>query len=243
MAKFEMFCVGDRAAFIRKSHVAVGVVNVPTYETLTWNVAYDRVEVIRIPVAEMGEDSRTKGQYYPDDCVPMGGPQQQAKNHLKWLRNRALECGATPDAIRLLTIHTGLFTKKEEQDMAEKLKSKTAAAKAPKVADKEALKSAAKAAPVGGKKAGSAPAKKGNAEALAKAREARSNTPDTRKIKPLVKAKDLTSREGSFRRFMSEDALTSKTVQEWRDKGKAADRKYDAGCLKFLVDNNIVSVG
>lgn len=240
--KLQPFSVIDKAAFIRKAHVAVEIVDVPTYQTVTWNIAYDRVEVISIPVAEMGELSSTPGQYYHDEAQIMGGVEQQSKNHLQWLRNRALESGATPDAIRLLSAHTGSFTKKEEANMAEKLKAKkTTVAKAPKSADAEGLKSAAKATPVG-KKAGSTPVKRGNAEALAKARAARVTGPDTRKIKAVAKAKDLTSREGSFRRLMSEDALSSKTVQEWRDKGKAANRKYDAGCLKFLVDNNIVSV-
>jgi hypothetical protein len=120
--------------------------------------------------------------------------------------------------------------------MAEKLKTQKAA----KSADKEGLKAAAKEAPVAktSAKTGTSGGRKGNADALAKARAARATGPDTRKVKGLVKAKELSAREGTFRRQMLEDLLTSKTVQEWRDK----DKKYDASCLKFAVDNGIVSV-
>ena len=79
----------------------------------------------------------------------------------EFLRQRALQYGATPEAIRLLGQFSP-FTKKEKDEMAEKLKSGNAAG----------LKAAAKGTPVGGG-AKSAPApKKGNPEALAKAREA-----------------------------------------------------------------------
>jgi hypothetical protein len=124
--------------------------------------------------------------------------------------------------------------------MAEKLKTQKAA-KTAKAPDKDGLKEAARSTPVAktSAKTGTSGGKKGNPDALAKARAARANAgPDTRKIKGLVKAKELSAREGTFRRQMLEDLLASKTVQEWRDK----DKKYDASCLKFAVDNGIVSV-
>jgi hypothetical protein len=157
----------------------------------------------------------------------------------KSLRDIALQGGASPEAIRLMD-EMSPFTDKERKNMAEKLKAKASAAKP----DKEGLKTAAKSAPVAkGPKAATGKAR-GNPEALAKARAARAENkgPDTRKVKALVKAKELTARDGSFRRHMLEDLLSSKTVQEWRDKGTAAGRKYDAGCLKFATDNNFVSV-
>jgi hypothetical protein len=157
-------------------------------------------------------------------------PENHIQRDLQHLRYMALEHGATPEAIRLLgSIEP--WTKKEEKIMAEKLKAKASAAKP----DKEGLKSAAKAAPV--KKGGSAPAKKrGNAEALARARAAKG--PDTRKITPKIKAKDIQARAGTFRHQMLNDLLNSKTVAEF----KAKNAKYDAGCLRYAEEAGIVSV-
>lgn len=151
------------------------------------------------------------------------------KTLISSLRKQALENGATPEAVRLLG-SLEPWTKKEEATLAEKLKSKASRSK-PATGE---LKKAAKSTPVGGAKT----PRRGNAEALAKARAARSTGPDTRKIKALVKPKDLTAREGTFRRTMLEDALKSKTVQEFRDKNS----KYDAGCLKFAIDSGTISV-
>lgn len=116
--------------------------------------------------------------------------------------------------------------------MAEKLKAKRSTAKA----DADGLKTAAKKAPVA--KKGSSGGKRGNPEALAKARAARSSGPDTRKITALKKPKDITARAGTFRHNMLTDLLNSKTVQDFRDKNKA----YDAGCLRYAIDAGYVSV-
>lgn len=115
--------------------------------------------------------------------------------------------------------------------MAEKLKAKAA----PKKADTEGLKSAAKSAPVGGKNS-TAPKKKGNAEALAKARAARQSGPDNRKIKANIKAKDIAARPGSYRHTMLTKLLSAKTVQEAKDAG------VSAGDLRYAMGANIVSV-
>lgn len=109
--------------------------------------------------------------------------------------------------------------------MAEKLKSKTA----PKKADTKALKAAAGKTPVGGAK------RKGNAEALAKAREAKG--PDLRKIKALKKVKDITAREGSFRFNMLSDLINSKTVQEFKDK----DEAYNGSCVTFGIKEGYIT--
>lgn len=146
----------------------------------------------------------------------------------------ALREGATPEAIRCLRRVVSIV-KNEEEYMAEKLKAKGGTKK---TADKDGLKEAAKKAPVArGAAAGETGTKKrGNADALKKAREAKG--PDTRKIKALKKPKDIEAREGTFRRKMLEDILAAKTVAEWREKNS----KYDSGCLKFAVDNGYVSV-
>lgn len=219
------FPVCDRGAFIRKAFVACDIVSVPTFECLTYSIAYDRVEMMHIPVSEMGIDHEGKRtQFYVDGNHVMGGPAHLSKTHLQWLRLKALESGATPDAIRLLSNTTGKFSQKEMNDMAEKLASKAA----PKKADAKGLKKAAASTPVGGKKG------RGNTEALKKAREAKG--PDTRKIKANIKVKDIAAREGSYRHKMVTALLGSKTVQEFRDQG------FTAGDLRYAIDADIVSV-
>ena len=143
----------------------------------------------------------------PED---QGHANDVSKTHFQWMRRQALEGGATPEAIRLLgSIEP--FTKKEQDDMTEKLAKKGAAAKAPK-ADKKA-KGAEAEAPKSGRK--------GNPEALAKAREARANAgPDTRKIKILNKENPY--RDGS-NRAASFDALKgAKTVEDYKTAGGKA---------------------
>lgn len=219
--KFQPFPVGDRAAFIRKASVAVEIVDVPTALVVTYSVAYDRVETANIPLSEI-ESGR---QYYRDGDHTGFGPEGLAKTHLSWLRSQALTGGATPEAIRLLSNATGAFSKREVNEMAEKLKSKAT----PKRANKEALKEAASATPVGDKKKATGGAKNDN---LAKARAARAAAgPDTRKITALKKPKDIEARAGTFRHTMLSDLLSSKTVDEFRQKNS----KYDAGCIRYAV--------
>lgn len=214
------FPVGDRAAFIRKAAVALDIVQVPTALVVVYSVAYDRVEVANIPLSEI-ESGR---QWYVDGDHTGFEPAGLAKTHLSWLRSQALTGGATPEAIRLLEKATSAFSNKEKTAMAEKLKTKTA----PKKGNAKALKEAATAAPVGGEK--TAPKRKGNADALAKARAAKG--PDTRKIVALKKPKEIEARAGSFRHQMLTDLLSSKTVDDFKGKGD----KYDAGCIRYAVE-------
>lgn len=203
------FSVCDRGAFIRKAFVACQIVNVPTYECAVYSIPYDRVEMMHIPVSEMGEDHNGKlTQFYVDGHHVMGGPAQLVKTHLLWLRIKALESGATPDAIRLLSKATKPFTKKEELSMAEKLKAKS-------TGNAKALKAAAAKTPVGGAKKTAGTKPKGNADALARARAAKNIN---RKYKPLVKAKDLTLRDGSWTQYMVTTILANKDT----DSAKAA---------------------
>lgn len=230
------FSVGNRAAYINTAAVAIELVQVPTLRTVVYSVPRNRVEVSEVPVSRVSTDHNTKDQYYVDGGHVMGGPSAMAKTHLSWLRSRALESGATPEAVRLLARATGSFKKSEEKEMAEKLK-----AKAPKAANKDELKAAAKSTPVGkGAKPapGTAPARKGNnADNLAKARAARAQKgPDNRKVTGLVKAKDLAARPGSYRHTMLTNLLNSKTVQEFRDKG------HTAGDLAYATKAGIVKV-
>jgi hypothetical protein len=224
------YSVGDRGAFIRKAAVALELVNVPTVRVVTYNIPRNCVEVIEIPVSRLSTDANTKDQYYIDGGHISGGFPAMAKIHLSWLRHNALISGATPDAIRLLSKATGAFTKKEEKEMAEKLKSKSAAK-----ADKEGLKAGAKAAPVSKK----ASTKRGNPEALAKARAAK-GPPPNRKYKGLVKAKDLTLR--GWTRRMAEIALGNTTTDaanaELKKDKEYSDKRID---YSWLASKGIIS--
>jgi hypothetical protein len=181
--------------------------------------------IVRAHIAKDREASRQENTIYYE--VP--ATEVELKKTIAHLRYMALEYGAAPEAIRLLG-SLEPWTKKEEAIMAEKLKSKASAAKP----DKEGLKAAAKKAPVAPK--GAAPKRKGNADALAKARAAKG--PDNRKIKALIKAKDIKARPGTFRHKMVSDLISSKTAQEFRDK----DSAYDAGCLRYATEAGIVSL-
>lgn len=137
--------------------------------------------------------------------------------HLSALAALAKRDGATPEAIRLLD---GVvpFTQKDVEDMAGKLSKKTEAA--PKAAAEKAPKAAkGKAAETGAE----APKKKGNPEALAKARAARAEAgPDVRKISIVNKTNPY--REGS-NRAASYDALKgAKTVDDYVTAG--GKKKY-----------------
>lgn len=215
------FSVGDRGAFIRKACVAVKYRMVEVAEIVVYSFPYDRVEYMRVPVEDISLDENKPSQYYVSDDHIMGGPAQGAKNSLAWLRHRALESGATPDAIRVLGSFEP-FTKKEELSMAEKLKTK-----ASKTADTKGLKAAASKTPVGGKT--DKPKKAGNADALARARAAKNVN---RKYKPLVRAKDLKLRDDSWTKYMVETILANKDT----DSAKAAhasSKQFEGKNLDF----------
>lgn len=123
------------------------------------------------------------------------------------LRRHALKSGATLEAIQLLRGIIPLTTIEEAVMAAAKLSRQTA--------DKEALKTAAKANPVSGKKptpAAEPPTKrKGNVEALAKARAARGPTPD-RTYKATKKENG--GREGTWTQRMIEIAQSNASTDD-----------------------------
>jgi hypothetical protein len=129
------------------------------------------------------------------------------RTHVQNMRRNALEHGATPEAIRLLH---GIqpFTQREMDDMTNKLSKKASGGgkKADAAAKGNGKKTDAKA--TGGKK--------GNAEALKKAREAK-NAPDTRVI--TVKKKENPYREGSNRAASFAALKTGQTVDEYKKAG------------------------
>lgn len=156
-------------------------------------------------------------------------------------KERALRHGATPEAVRLLGLLCP-FSKEELNTMAEKKL-------APKKGDAEGLKSAAKKAPVGGGKAEKAPARKGNPEALAKAREASSAKQDAfkaEKLTVLVKAKDSGLRGGRLAKLEFVEKAKPKKVgdvlgQTFEFEGK--EITIDTGSLRGMEKREHIKIG
>lgn len=194
---------------------------------LAWvGVEYSPYDYVRDIVVHDRHASRgaTKGKrFHPWEYNTnlVTGEKRVYEEHIRSLRLLSLRDGATPEAIRLLD---GIqpFTRKEVEDMAGKLSKKTEAPK------KEAPAKAAKAEK-------SASGRKGNPEALAKARAARAEAgPDTRKITIVEKTNPY--REGS-NRAASFDALKgAKTAQDYKDAGgkaKYLSRWAEEGLIKL----------
>lgn len=204
------FTMGDRGAFIRKNWVAVARLGKQYIQAMFYSFTFGYVDACAVALDEIGLGHLDKAtQFYVDGDHTGLGPTGLAKTHLQWLHNRALEGGATPDAIRLLKTVVKI-TAKEEKEMAAKAASaKNKVAKKPK--DDAA-------APVGG--GGKAAGKKGgNAEALAKARAARAENagPDTRKIKLVNKENPY--RENSNRASSFNALKGAKTVEDYKTAG------------------------
>lgn len=135
-------------------------------------------------------------------------PETSVQDLISHIRGKALEGGATPEAV--LLIHSlAPFTDKELNIMAEKLAKKGAAPKAEKAATKS----------------------KGNPDALKKAREARAEAgPDVRKI--TITNKENPYREGSNRAASFNALKGAKTVEDYKTAGgktKYLSRWVDEG--------------
>lgn len=197
---------------------------------LAWiGVEYSPYDYVRDIVVHDRHTSRaaTKGRrFYPweHNTNLVTGEKRVYEEHVQALRALARRDGATPEAIRLLN---GIqpFTAKDVEDMAEKLSKKT---EAPKKA----------AAPKADKKAADAPksGRKGNPEALAKARAARADAgPDTRKI--TIVTKENPYREGSNRAASFAALKGAKTAQDYKDAGGKA--KY----LSRWAEDGLIKLG
>lgn len=158
---------------------------------------------------------------------------EDPKTLIAELKAQALQRGATLEAIMLL----GQLTPLSKQETLTMTQAKLQKPAGP---DKETLAKASKAAPKSGK-AAEAPKRRGNPEALAKAREQKGPAPD--RTYKAVKGKENTAREGTWTATMLEIILDNTST----DDAKAAlkknrefgDRKLDftwaekQGYIKF----------
>lgn len=200
------FSLGNRASFVNKGVVVVEKMG-DTFVGLQYSVAYGVVEDVWIDKCDMAYNAKEHKKYWIDGYHVLGGPEQIVKTHLQWLKAQAIEGGATPEAIRLLGKVTHL-TRKEEAEMAAKEKLR---------------KKAEKPVGGGGKVAKEKGVRKGNPEALKKARETRAanvGAPDVRKIKLINKENPY--REGSGRAASFDALKGAKTVEEYKAAGGKA---------------------
>jgi len=226
---FQPVCVYDAMGFIRQLWLAVEqegeVVRLLVSDTTKFELVSR--EIMDGQLGQKGSNTR----YIISDHEPA--------RIADAFRTRALQHGATPEAIRLLGQMVPL-TKEDVNTMAEKLKGKGNAA---------ALKAAAKATPVNAAKATKEVTKNnraGNVDGLAKARAVREETGAAlraKKIKALKNKKEIEARDGTFRRQMLEDLLASKTVGEFYDKSPEDGKsKYDASCVRFGEEKGYVEL-
>lgn len=218
------FLMADRSDYISKAIVIVAR-EINMWWGLYRSTASNEVVARALPDSECSL-GRDKAQYYflSNEMQGMDKRVNIAKTHLENLRLHALQEGASPEAIRLLN-SVRPFTQKEISEMTEKLARK----KAPPAKEAKPAK-AAKASK------GEAPKRKGNPEALAKAREARAAnaTPDTRKITILKKENPYRAESGRAAQF--ELVKKSKTVQDFKEAG---------GKIKYVprwVDEGLISL-
>jgi hypothetical protein len=151
-------------------------------------------------------------------------PHVDVQERVAATKAKALTHGATLEAIQLLGTLTSL-TPDEEKTMAE---ANT------KLSRKDELKKAAKETPVAGKKAAApklaAPARKGNPDALAKARAARAAPAVNKPYKVLVKTNP--GREGTWTHAMVEHIIGATSTDDAKA-SLAADKENKHRKLDF----------
>lgn len=197
------FLINDSTQYIRSPLVVLERV-FQGYVAVCWSFPSDGIKVLTHTVMDA-----LIGKRYT--LSPLG----DVNKEIAALRDQAVESGASPEAVWLLSDYV-TFDKKELSTMADKLSKKAA----PKPASKPAK--------------AEAPKKKGNPEALKKAREAKAAAgPDTRKV-TVVKDKVPTYRDGSGRADAWALMAKAKTVQDYLDaggKGKYVSRWEAEGAI------------
>lgn len=177
--KFQPVVVYDSMGFIRQLYIAAEAVG-EDVTLLISDTTKDYLFTREVLIGQIGQGARY--------AISEKDPANIAHN----FKERAMKYGATPEAIRLLGLITPI-SDEEYDDMAAANKL------APKKGDAAALKDAAKKTPVGGKggaaKTDKPTARKGNPEALEKARAATEAKKaellkDKRKIVLTEKGKD-----------------------------------------------------
>lgn len=229
------FSMGDRGAYIRKPWVAVEALGREAVSALYYEFSQNRVCVSAVLKNQIDFDATGAKPFYVDyvNSPPV------TRTHLQWLKTQALNGGATPDAIRLLRKAVGL-TKKEEAEMAEKLKKKASA-------------KATKTKPVGG--GGKIGKKGGNPEALERARAAaaaRNAENHAKKITIKVTKKDMGAedfklRGGRLAKLAWVVENKPKTVgdavgQVVKD-DKGEEHKIDMGALRGMEKRGHIAIG
>lgn len=198
--------------------------SVGAWRGVTYRIVTDIVEEVVIEDDDCATKHIRGKQYYPweHNVNQLNGEPRDFVTHRQAMRTLAMQKGATPEAIRLLHADQA-FTKQEVSTMADKK------------AEKLSKKGAGAAKPAKAAKAAEAPKKKGNPEALKKAREAAADRgPDVRKI--TIVAKENPYREGSGRAASWDSLKGAKTVEDYKNAGgkvKYINRWESEGKIKL----------
>ena len=230
------FSMGFRGSYIRKAWVAVAPMGKTMYACLFFEFAFNRVDVAAVPISDINNDHMGTKPFYVQGHETMQGPHVLAKQtHLPWLKHQALQGGATPDAIRYMG-QVMKLTKKEEAEMAAKLKKNAETT--------EKTKPVGKGGKVTKGKGG------GNPEALEKAREAaakRNAENAAKKITVLAKLSDVKLRGGRLAKFEWVAKNKPKTVgdalgTEVTD-SEGETHKIDMGALRGMEKREHIRIG
>lgn len=228
------FSMCDRAAFINRPWVAMERAGKDFLYCIYFAFATGDVRCSVVGIADIDNYREGHGgvkPFYVDGYHTGSGPTGLAKTHLQWLLKRALEGGATPDAIRFMASALKL-TKKEQDTMAKAATAKKATGTKPVA---------------GGGKLGK---KGGNPEALEKAREAaaaRNAENAKQKITVVAKPGDLKLRGGRKAKFEHVAKSKPKTVGDvlgtevTDDEGNT--HKIDMGALRGMEKRGHIKIG
>lgn len=224
---FDPVVVYDRMGFVKQLWIAVDADGEDVILLVSDTTRFE-VFTRDVLVGQIGDNARF--------AVSTKDPVELALSY----KRQALTHGATPEAIRLIGLLCPL-TREEEETMSDKKL-------APKKGDKEALKGAAKAAPVGGKKSAE-PKQKGNVEALAKAREAGDAKREAflgEKLTVLVKPKDTTLRGGRLAKLQFVADAKPKRVGDVMGQTFTVDGveyTIDKGALNGMLKREHIKIG
>jgi hypothetical protein len=238
------FALRDRGAYIDRPWVAVEKLGKEYLGSIFYAFAQGTVQACAVNVNEIDLHWQGGKQFHVDGAHTGFGPRGQAQTSLQWLKNRALQSGASPEAIRLLKLALPL-TKKEEDEMAKAATNKKLSG-GKSAGDKPVGKGGKVAAAKGGA---------GNAANLEKARAAaaaRNAENHAKKIGIKVTKKDTTAegfklRGGRLAKLLWVIENKPKTVgdavgNECTD-SNGDTHKIDMGALRGMEKRGHITIG
>lgn len=234
------FSLRDRGAYINRPWVACEKLGKDFLGAIFYRFSTSCVEASVVGIDDIDLDWQGNRTFYLDGVHAEFGPTGLAQTHLQWLKNQALRTGATPEAIRFMKSVIKL-TKQEEADMAKAKLARNAGEKTKPVGK-------------GGKVAAAKGGKKGNPEALERARAAaaaRNAENHAKKISIKVtekqtKAEDFKLRGGRLAKLLWVIQNKPKTVGDavgnTAKDSEGGEHKIDMGALRGMEKRGHISI-